>query len=282
MENSVTSLSIDSSRVVLLPWIEIDKRFEFIKVLSDNVFSTLDFAVKVIPSTDRTLSNELAVSKKLNLLSEENTTQVFSYSYGYILSMDFPSQLGEDLESQEDGYYVYLFMQPIEFGFADLPDEPKVNEDFYFEVLIALYYARKRFKFTHWDIHAKQLMFNKREESATRSYNIGGKFFVTIEDTKIQPKLIDYGKSALDETYSDDDWREPRFKKMWNKSDIYHLSLIFSHRENLSPKLRDFLDKIVLPMYRSSMYATQLERDSAANHKNIEELLWIYFHAKPE
>ena len=72
MENSVTSLSIDPSRIFLLPWIEIDKRFEFTKVLSDNVFATLDFAVKVIPSSDRTLSNELAVSKKLNLLSEEN------------------------------------------------------------------------------------------------------------------------------------------------------------------------------------------------------------------
>ena len=191
MENSVTSLSIDPARIILLPWIEIDKRFEFIRALSNNVFATLDFAVKVIPSSDRTLSNELAVSKKLNLLSEENATQVFSYSYGYILSMDFPSQLGEDAESQEDRHYVYLFMQPIEFNFADLPDEPKVNEDFYFEVLIALYYARKRFKFTHWDIHAKQLMFNKSKEGATRSYSIGGKFFVTIEETKIQPKLID-------------------------------------------------------------------------------------------
>ena len=178
MENSVTPLSIDPARIILFPWIEIDKRFEFIKVLSDNVFATLDFAVKVIPSTDRTLSNELAVSKKLNLLSEENTTQVFSYSYGYVLSMDFPSQLRNRQKSQEDGHYIYLFMEPIEFEFADLPDEPKINEDFYFEVLIALYYARKRFKFTHWDIHAKQLMFNKSEESVTRSYNIGGKFFV--------------------------------------------------------------------------------------------------------
>ena len=257
MENSFTSLSIDPARIILLPWIEIDDQFEFVRALSENVFAAQEFAVKVIPSTDRTLFNELAVSGKLNLLSEENATQVFSYSYGYILSMDFPSQLKNRQKSQEDGHYIYLFMEPIEFEFADLPDEPKINEDFYFEVLIALYYARKRFKFTHWDIHAKQLMFNMTEEGSSRSYNIGGKFFVTIEDTKIQPKLIDYGKSALDETYSDDDWREPRFKKMWNKSDIYHLSLIFSHRENLSPKMRDFLEKIVLPMYRSSMYVQQ-------------------------
>jgi hypothetical protein len=100
---------------------------------------------------------------------------------------------------------------------------------------------------------------------------------VTIEDSNIEPKLIDYGKSVIDKEYTDTRWREPRFKKMWNKSDIYHLSLIFSHRQNLTTKFRDFLDVVVLPSYRASMYATKKEKDSASNYQNIADFLKIYF-----
>jgi CRISPR/Cas system-associated protein endoribonuclease Cas2 len=64
---------------------------------------------------------------------------------------------------------------------------------------------------------------------------------------------------------------------MWNKSDLYHISLIFSHRQHLSDKFRSFLQDDGLPVYMSSMYATKLESDSAANYENIEKLLHIYF-----
>jgi hypothetical protein len=51
------------------------------------------------------------------------------------------------------GHYVYLFMTPFESSFSDLPDETQGNEDFFFEILTGLYYARKAFSFCHWDIH---------------------------------------------------------------------------------------------------------------------------------
>jgi hypothetical protein len=129
------------------------------------------------------------------------------------------------------------------------------------------------------NIHEQNLMFNVSKFKKSRAYKISD-FYVTVQDTVIEPKLIDYGKSVMDETYSDDKWREGRFKKMWNKSDVYHLSLIFSHRRNLSDKFRQFLERDVLPNYLSSMYARKLENDSAANYQNVESLLRLYFGAE--
>ncbi len=98
---------------------------------------------KVIPSTCPQLSNEIHVFDTLNTLS--NLTLIFGHAYGYVLSLDPPPE--QDNSSQDDkegGHYVYLFMQPFEHNFSDLPDEPKANEDFYFEILIGLYYDERR------------------------------------------------------------------------------------------------------------------------------------------
>ena len=73
---------------------------------------------------------------------------------------------------------------------------------------------------------------------------------------------------ALD--YTDTKWKDMRFKKMWNKSDIYH---IFSHREHLSERFRRFREQEVLPKYRAS---ARLEADSDSNYQNIEALLDAY------
>src|SRR5262249_53154826 len=128
----------------------------------------------------------------------------------------------------------------------------------------------------HYDIHEGNLMFNTAKTKTTRSYKVAD-FYVTIMDSVIEPKLIDYGKSVMDPEYADARWREPQFKKFWNKSDVYHLSRIFSMRENLSDKFRRFLEQDALPTYENSRYATKLENDSAANFKNIEVLLERYF-----
>ena len=169
-----------------------------------------------------------------------------------------------------------LFSDRIDATFDQLLDDPKHNEDCYFQLLIGLYYARKRLKFTHWDIHSKQIMFNRLPQAQDLNFPIGN-FFVSLENTAIEAKLIDYGKSAAHEDFSEEEWEEPRFKKMWSKSDIYHLSLIFSHRNHLNQKMHDFLHNIVLPQYRAAMYAQRLENDSATNYQNIEALLRLYF-----
>jgi hypothetical protein len=111
----------------------------------------------------------------------------------------------------------------IDQTFDKLPDEPKTKEDFYFEILIGIYFARKQLKFTHWDVRTGNLMFNELEEPITRVYSISNGFYVIIKDSAIQPKVIDYGKSAIEPTYTDEQWREARFRKMWNKSDLYHI-----------------------------------------------------------
>lgn len=253
------------------------------------VLVAADHAVKIYQNHDPEHANELAVSNKLNELAAENLTHVFNFVSGYILSMDLPpyvqlKPLSVYVPSKR-GYmnilahhYVYVFSQPIQFAFEKLPDEPKLNEDFYFEILIGIYYARKRFKFCHSDIHEGNLMYNWTAKKATRSYRIGD-FFVTIHNTHVEPKLVDYGKSVADPSYEDVLWKEERFKKFWNKSDIYHLSLIISHRVNLTERFRKFLEGEVMPKFRSAMYATRLEKDSAANDKNIEDILLAYFGA---
>lgn len=264
-------LNVDPTKIRVMSFESLDKKFSVEDVVGKRNYLTRDYALKVFSSEDTELSNELLVSGALNTLIPE--TSGFVFTHGYILSPDIPP----DYKGKKDArHFVYLFSDKVEFDFDELPDEPKINENFYFEILIALYYARKRFNFVHWDIHSGQLMYNQLSEKTTRAYKIDD-FFVNIADSDIEPKLVDYGKSMVASEYTDERWREPQFKKMWNKSDIYHLSLIFSHRNNLSSKFRDFLQGIVLPMYKSSMYATRLEKDSGANYKNIENLLRIYF-----
>ena len=252
------------------------------------VIKSADYSVKILQNTDPDLENEVSIMSKLNALSQENTTQVFSFGIGYILCPDIPPDIvqlepisvhqpGIGYVTQSVGHYVYLFSEKIQRDFEALPDQPKINEDFFFEILIGLYYARRQWKFVHWDIHEKNLMFNKSSKPSSRTYRIGDNFYVTIANTSIEPKLIDYGKSAIDTDYMDERWQEPRFKKQWNKSDIYHLALIFSHRENLSDRFRQFLKEEVLIKYADAMYARKLEHDSAANYQNIEYLLATYF-----
>jgi hypothetical protein len=320
----MTPLSVDPSSIVVMSWPEIAATFLPLRSLADNVFLTEDYAVKVFHSTSPQLQNELRVMRKLNNMV--GPTLIFGHAYGTILSPDAPwedsDHYDDDLESTATdnadvcdektvgsqhtlsnqpivnshhivggGHYVYLFMTPFESSFSDLPDEPQVNEDFFFEVLIGLYYARKAFSFCHWDIHDGQLMFNTLCEEQLRCYKIGddhGKsntvFYVSIRSC-IQPKLVDYGKSLIDESgIATEDLTEgdgacwKTHPKLWNKSDIYHLALLFSHRENLSMEFRQFVEDTVLPMYKSSMYATSPQKDASTNYANIEELLRLWYN----
>jgi hypothetical protein len=316
----MTPLSVNPSSILVMSWPEIEATFQPRQVSAGatNVLLSEDYAIKVLHSTVPHLQNELYVMCKLNDMV--GRTLAFGHAYGTILSPDSPwdSLQEDDIESTATdyaaggndeisslqptvsnqstvnsqhipggGHYVYLFMEPIESNFSDLPDDPQVNEDFFFEVLIGLYYARKAFSFCHWDIHPGQLMFNTSEEEKLRCYHIGDDnegnvFYVSIRSC-IQPKLVDFGKSVIDDTGittddltgNSDTWRSN--PKLWNKSDIYHLALLFSHRENLSMAFRSFLEETVLPMYRSSMYATRPQKDSSANFANIEELLRLFY-----
>ena len=335
-KRKMTPLSVNPSSIVVMSWPEIEATFQPRKVpafAANNVLLSDDYAIKVLHSTDPHLQNELHVMGKLNDMV--GRTLVFGHAYGTIFSPDSPwsssfseqQQHGDDIEStatdQGDmcddnnndetpsthlvvgsqhipggGHYVYLFMEPIQSNFSDLPDEPQVNEDFFFEVLIALCYARKAFSFCHWDIHPGQLMFNTLHEEQLRCYQIGDNsndqskssnaFYVSIR-SHIQPKLVDFGKSVVDETgitteelmqlhNSGDTTRWRSHPKLWNKSDIYHLALLFSHRENLSVEFRSFLEETVLPMYKSSMYATRPQKDCSTNYANIEELLRLFYN----
>jgi hypothetical protein len=279
-----------------MSWPELEATFRPLRISAQNVLVSEDYAIKVLHSTSPQLQNELYVMHKLNDMTRQ--TLVFGHVYGYILSPDAPwhSREDDDVEStptdhadDDDeihggGHYVYIFMEPFESNFSDLPDEPQVNEDFFFEILIGLYDARKAFNFCHWDIHDGQLMFNTLKEEQLRCYKIGGEdniFYVTIR-SRIEPKLLDFGRSVIDETgITTEDLTQGAWKdhpKLWNKSDIYHLALLFSHRHNLSPEFRQFLDGIVLPMYRSSMYATSPQKDSSTNFYNIEELLRLFYN----
>jgi hypothetical protein len=312
----MTPLSVDPSSIVVMSWPEIAATFRPLRSVADNVFLTEDYVVKVLHSTDPQLQNELRVMRKLNKMV--GPTLIFGHAYGTILSPDAPWGESDNYDNDDDvestatdyaddnhdetspkqltqtsnqqtfgGHYVYLFMTPFESNFSDLPDEPQVNEDFFFEILIGFYYARKAFSFCHWDIHDGQLMFNTLEEEQLRCYKIGDDnnvFYVSIR-SRIEPKLVDFGKSVIDESgitteelmqQNSDIWRS--HPKLWNKSDIYHLALLFSHRENLSLEFRCFLEETVLPMYKSSMYATSPQKDASTNYTNIEELLRLCYN----
>jgi hypothetical protein len=286
----MTPMSADPSLFKIMTWLEFEATFQPVGQLSENVLSSEDYAIKVLHSSSPDFTNELRVMNKLNTLCSE--TSIFGHAYGYILSPDPPRrfQNNDDEWTQTRGHYAYLLMEPFEFNFFDLPDEPKANEDFFFEILIGLYYARKAYSFCHWDIHQRQLMFNTYEVEQTRSYRIGADsdaFYVTISSC-IDPKLVDFGKSAINETGITTEelkhcalWKDPRHFKLWNKSDIYHLALIFAQRDNLSLKFRTFLDDCVLPTYATSMYAKTFQSDCSTNYANIEELLRVFFCQKP-
>ena len=265
-----TPLTLDPTLLVVTTWQEVEEEFEP-QLQIGRVAPTNAYAIKTLLSGDPETANELSMAAKLNSL--QSLTQAFPNTHGFLLCTDAPPQMPAAPPGEA---HVLLFSDRIDATFDELPDDPKHNEDCYFQLLIGLYYARKRLKFTHWDIHNKQIMFTRLPQPQDTTFPIGS-FFVTLENTAIEAKLIDYGKSAACENFSEEEWEEPQFKKMWSKSDIYHLSLIFSHRNHLNQKMHDFLHNIVLPQYRAAMYAQRLENDSATNYQNIEALLRLYF-----
>jgi hypothetical protein len=288
-----TSPSKNPLHVKLMRWGEIESTFDVIvddeeltqSVARSVVLVSEDHAIKILQDSDPDLVNELRVGNALNKLSRENLTHVFGFTHGYVLSFDLPPHVslarislnvpGRGYVDVSAHHYVYMFLDLHSHSFADLPDDPKINEDYYFEMLIGIYYARMHCKFSHHDVHTGNLMFRVAGKKHTRTYKIAD-FYVSIQKSDVEPKLIDFGKSVVDSNYSDEKWKDPAFKRFWDKSDVLHLSVIFERR-NLSDRFRQFLSDEVFPKYASSRYATKLEFDSAANFKNIENLLEKYF-----
>lgn len=265
-------LSTDPFDVSTNTWQEILTAFGFERKRAKNVYETRDgkYAVKIIPMSKKELSNEMSVSLQLNDILKQDSPQIFGYSYGYITSQELPP--GINVASDNKGY-VYLFSKPIRYTFdKDLPNDPKINEEFYFEILIGLYYIRKTIPFTHYDVHSGQLMFNYLDKHTLRKYKINNALVVSIR-SNFEPKLIDYDRAMIGPKYTDDNLILA--KKMWDKSDILHLSRIFIYR-NITKKFENFLQQNVIHTY-GELYPTKPGYDSGAKFENIEALLQTYF-----
>ena len=229
-----------------------------------SVIASAAYTVKIMQNTDPDLENKLAVSNKLNVLSQENLTRVFSFTNGYVLSLDLPPHIqrlesislhapGIGIVEQPAAHYVYVFSEKVDNYFDALPDEPSVNENFFFEVLIALYYARKKWNLCHYDICEKNLMFNEWHKPSSRTYCIDT-FYVTIANSRIEPKVVDYGRSEPSSAAG---------------SDVHHLAQIFGQRNHLTERFRRFLKEEV---------ATKLENIKPAFEKLFRRKVHCQVH----
>jgi hypothetical protein len=116
-----TPLSIDTSPIIQMTYNQIENDFGFSKMLSKHVFAAeTDYAIKIIAKSDKHLSNEISVSNQLIALFKH--TQIFQYTYGYVLCTELPPNV---TPIDQDFGYIYLFSELIDQTFDKLPDEPK-------------------------------------------------------------------------------------------------------------------------------------------------------------
>ena len=186
----------------------------------------------------------------------------------------FPVYWGYVLSVVDSNVKFFLGTSLVGSSFEDLPDEPEINEDFFFEILAALYVARKEIGFTHNDIHGDNIMFDRLEGDTERVYSIGDTRKMCFRNS-IQPRLIDYGKSAVLGRQPPNPKARPQETELFKKSDIGNLTALFLHRK-ASDSFKGFLEK-TFNTYQRARISSTFENDSAFNYTNIEDLLVEFF-----
>ena len=280
----------DPSGVVVRTWSQIQSKYDVadrsVATRGDPhqlVLLSPQYAIKVFQNTAEDVYSELLVGDALNELMENTGHALFSKTAGYIISKELPpgmtlrpfsgsDEFGELFDLEPD-CYIYVFIERVAMPFKSLPDEPRVNENAFFELLLGIYYARRELCFVHYDIHEGNIMFDVSENATDHVYKLGGGKCLTIRSA-ITPKLIDFGKSVLDPEYAGQGTLE--YKRFWNKSDVDHLASLFQERSNNGVAFGGFLEE-VRRMYGDSRYATRLGSDHAANHKGVLNLILSYF-----
>jgi hypothetical protein len=242
------------------------------------VLGTDDYAVKIIANTDPGVAHELDVAAFIQRVAQIDHLQMFGTLHGTILcqTLPFATKLVKDRPDQADpSYYIYMFMTRVEHTFEELPNDPKINEDFYFQILIGLYHARRRGNFVHHDMHTGNLVYDTTEPTKL-AFKIEDDFFFEIKNCTVSPKLIDFGKAVYDPTYQGRGSQayNMEHKRFWDQSDIQHLSQIFINRSG-TPQFKALL-RYANDLYQQARYAVRFENDSGANYAGIKELLQRY------
>lgn len=256
------------SDLVVWPWEVIEDEYSPIQQVDKRVFRSAQSNVILKIVDAEKADNEIRVSNFLNNLATKTT--VFSHTYGHILSNSLPPTVKPFALT-----YCYIVMDNIDYAFKDLEDEPDKNEFFFWSILIGLYHARKEAPFNHHDIHTGNLMFNRLVTSESKTYIIENDFPVQFNNVTIEPKLVDYGKSVLVHDKKKD-WRN--YKRIWDSSDVYHLSRIFTER-TINSAFRKFLKEEIEQVL--TPYPREVGKDSGANYQMIVDLLRLYFANQP-
>lgn len=278
-EGTTSPLSIK-----LMPWGEIflryfdtSKPFRVInntrKEYGSAVLIASNYAIKVMRIDDPDVEGEIQVGYTLTSLLKDKTP-IFNATYGYILSTPElpPNVIPMKPTLSPTHHLVYVFLEQSDFSFDKLSDNPKTNQDFYFEVLIGLYFARQALKFSHRDIQTDNLMFQQLPAPTTRKYNLDRGLVIEIT-SDIVPKVIDFGQAVMDVDYQDgvDD---EEYKQFWDLSDVRELSLVFRNRKGTNKfkqLVNDTFNKIELKPRRRGV-------DSAANTQIIVDLLKAFYY----
>jgi hypothetical protein len=131
-----------------------------------------DIAIKIMPYSKKT-EYEVEVACKLNQLAEY--TKCFINTIGWFGCRKIPN-LWKNFTGPQD-YYLCMVMEEVD---GPIDSFELTESDIFgilFDLLNAIYIARKLFKYSHNDIHVKNIMVNKRR--------------------RFTPKLIDQGNASF-------------------------------------------------------------------------------------
>jgi hypothetical protein len=203
----------------IIPISSANGRIFILKTLS-NKYKTSKLLVKVaIEKTSDPISYEYYVGLALNRLRVDYNIDFFAVMYGrFFCGLDPKIDTNKDnLDNIElcDNIYdkkthlLYEFIRNVEteevFTLYDYIEELKNVDSFDREmnilnimilVLYALQEAQDKMQFTHYDLHAKNILVVKLSER--KVYNLNYKNVNMIIMTDVVPHIIDYGRSHID------------------------------------------------------------------------------------
>lgn len=180
----------------------IERTFVFIKVKGTGshgvVIQLSKQRVLKIITYDHHAKQEINVACKVNQLLEHS--DCFIRTYGWISCHRLPQDWIERIGAYGNMWPQYpifmcILMEEVPYDKISL-----LEEDVFmllFELLHAIYIARKLYKYSHNDIHDENIMF-ALAPSPVKAFHVEDQTF-TLVNRKFVPKLIDQGRASFGE-----------------------------------------------------------------------------------
>jgi len=156
---------------------------------------------RLLIKTSEDLTHEVFVGLMLNKLR----SHLLNFSYVYMgfncssplfVDKTFLSWCDKKTNDLGDAFYEYVYPSSSFADFVSTHQSSEESLSYYLQAVLALNYAFKKIKFTHFDLHGENVLLRELDSLQRIDYPTGKGSFVFY--TKKIPTFIDYGFSSVE------------------------------------------------------------------------------------